>query len=188
MEYYRAVMNDDDRWLLSIDETVRDPSGAVIPAPTTFVRGERVRDPAPVRLRIRASGPAVDFDETSFGPIVISRRFGDVVESVASADVQRIPAVLDAPGEWEILNVTARLECIDRDRSMIVWYPEGSTRPGPPGVGKMRVNKLVIDADAARGHHLLRPAGWEVALVVSAVVKEAVERAGLTGVEFWPAS
>jgi hypothetical protein len=88
--------------------------------------------------------------------------------------------------EYEIINVIARPECIDTQRSEIEWYEPGNDiRPDLAGTPLM-IAKLVIDSNRTDGHHILRPKDWEVVIVVSEILKSALEAANVTGVKFKP--
>lgn len=82
------------------------------------------------------------------------------------------------------MNVITCLDCIDYHKSIITsYYPANHPdRPGKP----RGVLYLVFDANRIGSHHIFRPKGWEVELVVSDTVKNALMEIGVTGVDFVP--
>jgi hypothetical protein len=55
----------------------------------------------------------------------------------------------------------------------------------PERVGEYRnVRGLRIDPNVVGDSHLFRPWGWQLALIISEGVKDAMEEAGLSGVRF----
>lgn len=180
MAFYQLVMANDDRWTLSIQRQFSDGLPVDIWA---YNRCERLKDPSPVPFTIRVPGDAVDYNSTAFGCPVVSSRMAQVVDRVASNDVQLIPVTLDAPGEWEVLNIVTCLDCIDHGRSLIQYFPEDH----PEKAGKPRgVKKLIIDPNAVGDHQIFRPCDWMVVEIISESLKKELEASGVSGIEYWP--
>ncbi|WP_422928558.1 imm11 family protein [Singulisphaera sp. PoT] len=148
-----------------------------------YGRCERLINPSAVPFEVQVPGDPVDYNCTAFGCTVISDRMARVVEGIAPLGVQFIPATLEAPGKWEVLNILDCLDCIDRERSLIQYFPEDH----PEKAGRPRgVAKLIIDPDAIGDHHMFRLRDWMVVEIVSEAMKGELERNGIGGMEYWP--
>ncbi len=174
-QYFIVGLGDDERWALDV---------ASEEAPLNIWACRRVSVPSPIPLVKFEAGKRVEYDVARFAIPIVSRRVGEYLESVAPDALQRIPAVLPGdPGEWEVLNVLSRLDCIDHKQSTIVYYPpDHPEHPGKP----RGVIWLVLDQSNLNGRQIFRPTGWEVKWIVSRKVKEGLEAMGVTGMEFFP--
>ena len=83
-----------------------------------------------------------------------------------------------------VLNALRRIRCINEEHSEFIKWTEQDHRPDL--AGKYRsVPKIVLDRKAIpRDAHFFRIEDWEVVLVVSEVIKDAMERVGCNGAEF----
>jgi hypothetical protein len=108
----------------------------------------------------------------------------DVIERTAPNDLQRIPVVIDGEqGGWEIINVLPCVDCIDRQASLMQYYPADH----PAKAGKPRgVIRLVLDPSRIGSHHIFHPKDWRVATIVSEDVRNALDEIGATGMEYVP--
>jgi hypothetical protein len=177
--FFRMVFADEERWHVTESSWDRSPFDVLACRPVEGI--------APIRLRIYSDGKRVDYDVTSFSTVVVSRRFAEVVSSIAPNDIQRLPAVVEGDdGNWEVLNVIACLDCIDHQRSIITsYYPQNHPEfPGEPD----GVIRLMVDRSRIGDHQVFRPKGWTVAVIVSNTVRRALREIGVTGVEFIPVS
>jgi hypothetical protein len=98
--------------------------------------------------------------------------------------VQLIPVDIEGqPDQYLILVATRLIRCIDENASKVqFWRPEDGL---PDMVGKYyAVDDLHIDKAKAGNAKVFRPEGWEVTLIVSGDIKEALERMGTTGAKF----
>ena len=179
--YYEMIMEvDNPCWSIEVKDHFPDGSKIDIWA---YMRCEMLEAPQPVPLEVQEDGPQVDFNPTAFSAIVVSSRMADIIESVSPTEIQRIPALIDAPGDWEVLNILSCVDCIDRERSIIKYFePDRPIRPNKP----RDIPKLVLDEEKAEGHHIFHPKDWEVAEIVSEEVKMALEACNITGIEYWP--
>jgi hypothetical protein len=83
-----------------------------------------------------------------------------------------------------ILNLLRVIRCIDEARSEEVrhWRPEDGQ---PEKVGQYQVvSGMRIDRTQVGDAHIFRPWGWDVALIVSEHLKQALEVEGITGLRF----
>ena len=128
----------------------------------------------------------MDFCPTAFGTIIVSSQMADVVEGMANAEIQRIPACVKGhDGSWEVLNVLSCVDCIDHEKSRIQYYPaDHPEKPNKP----RGVLKLVLDTERAEGYHIFKPEDWRVVTVVSEELKTALEGAEIEGIEYWRVS
>jgi hypothetical protein len=78
---------------------------------------------------------------------------------------------------------TRLIRCIDEAASEVsFWKPEHGV---PEKVGQyMGVDRLRIDKTQVGNAKVFRPEGWEVVLIVSEEIKDALERLGTTGTRF----
>ena len=177
MKYYRLAIAGEGRWHYEVD-------GAV--APLDVTKCEYVTESPRMRFRVSVNGIRVDFGHTGWAGIpVVSKRMAECIQRVASADIQRIAAEVEGErsGEWEVLNIVARPDCIDHDRSQMTYYP--AIHPRTPSKPR-GVIRLVLDPNRIGDHQVFRPMDWEVVLVVSDVVRLALQECRVSGVEFWP--
>lgn len=100
-------------------------------------------------------------------------------------DIQFIPVGINGV-EYFILNVLAEVECVDEDVSLFSKWEGGSLiRPDKAGQYKY-FEKLIVDAERAKGFNIFRLAGWRVALIVSEEFKSCIEKVGQGDTIFIP--
>jgi hypothetical protein len=183
VKYYSLAIDEGmpDAWYLRIEETF--PDGTPVDK-WAYLGTERVEDLRPVPFAIHEPGPAIDFNPTPFSATVVSKRLADYWESMARHDVQRIPAIVgDDCKNWEVFVVLRTIDCIDRDRSVIDYYPPNhSEKPNE----QRGVWNLVLDTSRIGDHHLFHPKGWEVTTIVSETVMKGMLAMGITGAAFMP--
>jgi hypothetical protein len=139
----------------------------------------------PLRVTLQYKGKPLDFTFAGDEMPVVTTKVADLIAKFASSDIQRIPVQVASREEhYEIINVVSRIDCIDVKRSEIdEWWTEEDDRPDKIGKPRM-IYKLVIDPGRVGNSNIFRPEGWEVATIVSEVIKDAFERAEVTGVRF----
>jgi hypothetical protein len=169
------------RWFL--DEPL-SATGQVIDA-RQFTQGSRYEGPTPMSVPIAQPGPVVNFNLAAFDMPVTSEHIAGILRQF-SHDFQCFPIAVDKnKTSFQIVNATARVKCLDESRSEIVkWKPEDG-RPERVGCYRM-VTNLWIEPRACRNQHVFRVEGWEIALIVSDEVKEAIESTPDLGVVFGP--
>jgi len=164
-----------------------DAGGAPI-NPDIFSTGQRHAINTPLHIPLYIPGRALDFSEfTSSLVPVVNERLAQLLSKMGGEDLQLIPARIESVSEpYYVVNVLRFIRCIDDAASDEVqyWLPEDGR---PELVGEYRVvSGLRIDPSKVDGAHLFRPWGWEVALIVSAELKEAIEALGVIGTSFDP--
>lgn len=142
--------------------------------------------PPPYAFDISFPGPESEINETgAFGIIVVSRRLGETIGSVADSQIQRIPvSIRGHDGEWDILNVLRLVDCLDHNRSVITsYYPEDFHRREYAGTPS-GIIRLIIDPDRVGDEHIFRIKDWDGPVIVSECLRDAVEESATIGVRF----
>ncbi|HTN87244.1 MAG TPA: DUF1629 domain-containing protein [Sorangium sp.] len=103
---------------------------------------------------------------------------------VAGADVQPIPVnIAGQPGMF-VLNTLRTLRCVDELHSEFIKWTKQDHRADLAGQYR-QITKLVLDeAKIPRDAQIFRIEGSLVELIVSAAVKDAMERVGCLGAKF----
>jgi hypothetical protein len=116
---------------------------------------------------------------------VIHAKVASLFADMAPKEVQLIPVDVEGqPDGFFILNVTRVVKCIDDEASAEVqyWKPEDGR---PEKTGRYRaVHGMRIHPSKVGDAKVFRTWGWTLALIVSEDIKEALERAGVTGMKF----
>jgi hypothetical protein len=152
----------------------------------SFARGEPAHVEGRIRIPLYVPGGPLDFSLLASAPVpVVRARVAAMFARLAPDDVQLIPVDVDEQTEpYVLLNVTRVVKCIDDEASDEVryWRPEDGQ---PEKVGRYRsVRGMRIDPSKVGGARMFRTWGWELAIVVSEAIKEALERMGATGMRF----
>jgi uncharacterized protein DUF1629 len=184
--YYRVLADPtkNDRWFL--DDPLAE-NGQVIDA-REFTRGTFYEGPRPAVVPIAQSGKVANFNFGAFDMPVTSERIAGTIQSFALNGIQVFPVTINSQDDrFAIINVLAKLRCLDEKLSEIMrWEPEDG-RPDEVGQYRMITN-LRIDPQRCRGSHVFRVEGWEIALIVSGDVKNAIECDCELGAAFAPVS
>jgi hypothetical protein len=182
MRYFRLMddVNVPGGWILGTptDDRTGQPLSGV------FLAGHPLRVSGPVRVPFLQPGSALDFSLADTAPIVHTK-VASVLAELAPADVQLIPANVETqPEPYCLLNVLRIVKCIDDAACEEVnyWTPEDGV---PEKTGRyFSVYGLRIAPTQVGGARIFRPWGWEIALIVSESIKEAMQRLGVTGARF----
>ncbi|NTX01880.1 MULTISPECIES: imm11 family protein [Myxococcus] len=162
-----------------------DHEGRKLDDPWQFRIGQRAQSDERIKIPIKISGKPLDYSHAAFSIPVVHARVASLFTEVAPDDVQLIPVEIDSqPAQHFILNATRLVKCIDDAACEEVryWTLEDGM---PEKVGTYSsVSGMRIDTAKAEGAKVFRTWGWTVALIVSEEIKEALERAGLTGAKF----
>lgn len=149
-----------------------------------FKRGAPVRMKGRLKVPIEIAGKPLDFTEAGIRIPVVHVKVAAMLAERAPKDVQLLPVDIEGhPDQYLILVVTRLLLSIDEKASRVrLWTPEDGV---PELVGQYRdVRDLHIDKARVQGAKVFRPEGWEVALIVSGDIKDALEQMGATGTRF----
>src|SRR6218665_243177 len=151
-----------------------------------FTRDEPAHLKERVLIPLYSSGTALDFSFVAGTTIpVVHARVAAVLAELAPGDVELIPAEVEGEREpYFLLNITRVVKCIDDETSDEVRYvkPEHNQ---PEKLGQYRsVIGMRIDPSKVGDAQVFRTWGWKVAVIVSEVIKEALEGMGVTGMTF----
>ncbi|MFY2561714.1 imm11 family protein [Corallococcus terminator] len=176
-------MGAQGRWLLG-DPT--DSQGKEVDDPWQFADGRPVVIEERLQIPIDHPGKPLDFSLAGVGVTpIVHERVASILTELAPDAVQAIP--VDVAGESEpyyILVATRLIRCIDDQLSAEVqyWKPEDGR---PDRLGDYRaVHDMRIDPTKVGDAKVFRTWGWSIALIVSEDIKDAMERAGVTGAKF----
>ncbi|WP_208723166.1 imm11 family protein [Corallococcus llansteffanensis] len=135
-----------------------------------------------IRPPIEISGRPLDYSHAAFGIPVVHAQVASTFAEVTPDALQLIPVEVDShPAQHFILSTIRLEECIDDAACEEIRY----RLPGNGIPEKVRTYSLVsgmrIDHAKVGGANVFRTWGWTVAVIVSEEIKEALERAGITG-------
>ncbi|WP_224361183.1 imm11 family protein [Hyalangium versicolor] len=151
-----------------------------------FTNGRPVSIEGRLKVPVEQRGTPLDFSEAGIGVAVVHVKAAALFAELAPEDVQLIPVEVEGrPEEYSILVATRLIPCINEELSGVrFWTPEHGI---PEMVGQyISIDDLHIDEARAGSAKVFRPDGWEVALIISHELKEALEHLGCTGVRFKP--
>jgi hypothetical protein len=130
-------------------------------------------------------GEPLDFCWAAFSVPVVHERFVQLFHRLRVQDVQFICVeVEDHLGPYFILNTLRLIRCVDDARCEEVkyWRPEDGQ---PEKLGTYRyIHGLRIDPSKVGDARIFRTWGWDIALIVSGDLKQAIDAEGLTGTRF----
>jgi hypothetical protein len=169
------------RWLLG---EILNEQGRELDDPWQFTAGRAVRSEERLKAPIEVPGRALDFSLAGLSVPVVHARVASVFAKLATDDVQLIPVDVEGhPEHYRILVVTKLIRCIDeKDSEVQFWRPEDGL---PEKVGEyFSVDGMRIDKSKVGAAKVFRTEGWDIALIVSEDIKNALDRIGATGTEF----
>lgn len=176
MPYYIATYDPHiaDQWHLAAP---RDADGNEIRG-YQFREGRPYMGSRPVQVPIYQDGRPL---ELSFGAekmVVVSHGARLAIEPLAAQDCQFFAVSIPRmPSPWFILNALNLVDCFDEAKSRYSKMPGDERRYAI-------VTRLMLDPTRIRGQQLFRVKGWNVDLIVSEIVKAAIEGVPNHGVWF----
>ncbi|MCY1046728.1 suppressor of fused domain protein [Corallococcus sp. bb12-1] len=162
-----------------------DSSRRKLDDPWQFRVGKPAHFKGQVRFPLSLEGEARDYSHAAFSTPVVHARVAALLRELAPGDVELIPVEVDShSGPYFILNAIRLVKCIDDEASEAVRY--WTEQDGfPEKVGTyISIDGMRIDPSKVGDAKVFRTWGWKVALIVSEDIKEAMERAGITGAKF----
>lgn len=185
MRYFDVATDDErfpDRWFL--DEPL-SADGNEIDA-RAFTYGRAYVGPRPVIVPIQQNGRKVQFNLAAFDMPVVSEEIASVIGELAPRDIEFFPVTIERslPG-YVVLNTVRREACVDESMSDVTFWTTEDGRPDKVGRYRM-VSDLTIDPTRTHGAHIFRIQDFEVALLVSERIKDALESIDNLGVVFEP--
>lgn len=151
-----------------------------------FSQGVPLEFPAPASVPLYRPGRALDYTTTALGIPVVHAKVRDLFERLhLQEQVQFFHADLEGqPDSYFLVNVLRVIRCIDDARCEAVFYYTQEDEE-PERLGEYRnVRRLRIDPSVVGDAHIFRPWGWQLTIIISERVKDAMEEAGLTGTRF----
>ncbi|MDC0711103.1 hypothetical protein POL68_21720 [Stigmatella sp. ncwal1] len=169
------------RWHLSFP---RSRQGREFEDPIQFNRGHPVDVEGPLQVSVEHAGSPLDFSEAGAKVPIVHVKVASIFAEQAPEDVQLIPVNVEGqPDQYLVLVATRLIRCIDEKASQIRLWTHADGLPEMAGtyasVRDMRIAKTQVGKAK-----VFRPEGWEVALIVSGEIREALERKGATGARF----
>ena len=138
----------------------------------------------PLRMSWSREGTPLDFTFTDDDVPVVTKPVADLLSQVAGADIQKFPIKIDkVEQEYEIINIVSRIKCIDATRSKLEWWTEEYGRPDLLGKA-LTIIKLVVDPCRIGDAHMFRLEESTITVIVSDVIKQALEEANVSGIKF----
>ncbi|HZI12544.1 MAG TPA: DUF1629 domain-containing protein [Myxococcus sp.] len=162
-----------------------DSSGRQLDDPWQFRVGAPAQLKEGVTVPVEHPGKPADFSHAAFSIPIVHARVAAIFTTLAPREVELIPVHIDSrPGPYFILNALHAVKCIDDAASEEVQY--WTEEDGLPD--KVRtyfsVAGMRIDPSKVGDAKVFRTWGWTVALIVSEDIKQALERANVTGTHF----
>lgn len=121
-----------------------------------------------------------DFSLASFDVPIVSGRFARLLTGLAENDIQLIPVRTSCIGDFYILNILTRINCLDEARSLFTKWEASDGRPDRTGQYRM-VAELKIVSEAAEGRCIFRIAGWDVPIIVSEQLMKLAQAQDMKG-------
>lgn len=151
-----------------------------------FTYGVKAEISGPLQVPITDPGTELELTFAAFSVPIATRKIADIFEKLAAECLQRFPVrVGECSDRYEVLNVFRTFEAIDRQRSVFaLWEPQDG-RPDKLGTFR-KFDRMLLRRDIEPPPHLFRLSGWEVALVVSDTLMDALGGTNLRGVKFYP--
>ncbi|MFT0477762.1 imm11 family protein [Pseudomonas antarctica] len=137
-------------------------------------------------IDVYKSGARMDFTFSEvFGVPVVSEKVRR--ELIVFPEVDFFPVSINSHesiGDFNVMVTLASVECVDEERSQFQKFEEfDPVRPDKAGDYRGFMS-LRLDAVKVKGLHIFRVKKFEVAIIVSLVVKEKLQNAGVTGLKF----
>ena len=143
-----------------------------------------VPDDLSLETEVTHLGAALDFCLTSFAVPIATSELADAMTAIAGPDLQRIPLDIPDYDDFEVLNSTRMIRCLDEDRSKYTKWTEKDHRADLAGQYRMVIGIKIKPENIPSNAHFFRIEGWPIALIVSEAMKTAMESCGCRGAKF----
>jgi len=184
LKYFRVLADNKrfcDRWFL--DEPLSKDAQPI--DARLFRYGKVYEGTAPQSVPVQQNGKRIAFCLAAFDMPVVSNEIAAMLRDVAAKDCEFFPISVESTNlGMSIVNVVRRIKCVDESRCehVMKWRPEDNR---PDRLGSYRsIGGLRIDPSKTNGHHAFRIFGWEVALIVSEVIRAKLETIENLGIVF----
>jgi hypothetical protein len=169
------------RWHL---KNPADSQGHELDNPWQFTDGRALRIEGRLKIPIEHAGRPLHFTLAGLSIPVVHVKVASVFTELAPSDVQLIPVDIDGqPDQYLILVATRLVRCIDEQASRIRLWTHEDGVPHKAGQYKS-VRGMRIDKARVGSARVFRPEGWDVDLIVSSEIKDALEHLAATGAKF----
>lgn len=149
-----------------------------------LIRGGRLEHTDPLRAEVHHIGYVLEFCLTSFGVPLATQTLSKTINSIVGPDVQCIPVSISGQSGMMVLNALRFICCVDERHSEFLKWTIHDHRADLAGQYR-QVTKLVLDRNAIPSDaHFFRIKDWEIALIVSETLKDAMEHVGCYGAKF----
>lgn len=150
-----------------------------------FTSGHPVTAPGPLFMKYDIPGEPLDYSHGGVAVPIVHSRLAEVFAERAPQDVQLLPVDVEGQSDsYFILVVTRRVRCIDEEASRVRrWKPEDGVawKVGQyRSIEDLHIDKTLVGADV----QIFRPEDWEVVILVSEELKDALEHSQATGMTF----
>jgi hypothetical protein len=177
---YPGLFDTPERWYLG---SPKDAEGASL-NPRLFTEGKRYEGKRPLYIPIKRGSEPIDFTLGAFDMPVVKEEVAALIETFAPNHVQRVKVVVGNAGScYEALNIVRVVKAVDENLSEISWRmrsdPSGRSTRSYAGIGR-----LVLDRASITDAKIFRLKDWELPLIVSEGVKDALENNHTTGIAF----
>ncbi|CAM4492764.1 imm11 family protein [Corallococcus exiguus] len=162
-----------------------DAQGRELDDPWQFRVGGLAHFKGKIKFPVDVEGASRDYSHAAFSTPVVNARLAALFQEMAPNDIELIPVEIDShAGPYFILNALRTIPCVDTEASsdVVYWTEEDGI---PEKVGTLSfISEMRIDTSKVGDAKVFRPSEWDVVLIVSEDIKDAMERAGITGAKF----
>ena len=179
MSYYELSddINFPNRWYLG-DVAFAD----------NWAFAQRIDPEWQYEIELRRDGSEMDYTYTdAYGVSVVSRRFKDSLSGITGVEFAKANIIgKRSDSEFFIMAIPNEVACINEEASEFQKF-EVNDPVRPDKAGDYRgFFKMVVDPNKCGGLNIFRIKGFSNTVVVSALVKQRLESAGVMGAEFNP--
>ncbi|AKF78988.1 hypothetical protein MFUL124B02_00065 [Myxococcus fulvus 124B02] len=161
--------------------------GQEVDDPWMFRAGRPIQVQGPLSAPINEPGKALDFCLAGVGLApILHVKLATLFMEMAPDDVQTFPvSIKGQPDQYVILVARKLFRCIDEQASKVQFWDAEFAPPGREGT-YYAVDDMRIDTSKVGNAKVFRVEGWDIPLIISADIKEALERLKPTGAKFVP--
>ena len=165
----------DERWYLN---GPRGANGELLKEALTS--GRKYEGGTPLICVVDQAGPQLELTMTEELVPVLNERVAEIFAAHVGRDAQLIQArPSDSEAKLWVVNVLSAVDCVDEARSTGIerWTAADGE---PDRIGAYRkIEELRVDPARAGEHAIFRPLGWDVAVIVSEALAEALRKANV---------
>jgi hypothetical protein len=152
--------------------------------PRLFTEGKRYLGESNLEILVRHGTQPLDFTLGSFDMPVVIPSLAKHLQDLCPEALQVIPAaVTKIDRAVAILNVLDVRDAIDEQHSEITWWTKEDGLESKIGT-YAGIGRIVLVRKRIDGAMMLRLKNWELPLIVSEQIKDAIQSAQTSGVEF----